>query len=81
MTFLEAAEEVLRSARRPLTTAEVTAIGLKRGWLQTNGKTPAATMSAALYAAPPESRIKRIFEPGPKRATRGSVRWYYEAKS
>jgi hypothetical protein len=81
MTLLEAAEQVLRHSRRPLTATEITAIALKRGLLHTKGRTPAASMRAALYAAPEGSPIERKFEPGRKRAARGSVRWFYQAKS
>lgn len=81
MTFLQAAETVLRNAKKHLTSAEITDIALRRGLLQTRGETPAATMSAALYAAPPESPIRREFEPGHKRAVRDSVRWTYEKRA
>jgi hypothetical protein len=75
-----AAETVLRSANKPLTADEITEIALRRGLLQTKGKTPAATMSAALYGAPPESPIRREFKPGRQRALRASVRWTYDKK-
>ena len=77
MTFLEAAEAVLRAAKRPLTTHEITDIALRRGLLRTSGKTPEATMSAALYGAPTDTPIRREFAPGKQRALRGSVRWVY----
>jgi hypothetical protein len=77
MTFLEAAETVLRTAQKPLTTAEITEIALRRGLISTGGKTPNASMSAALYGAPSKSSIRREFTPGPSRALRGSVRWTY----
>lgn len=81
VTFLEAAEEVLRSEDRPLSTAEITAIALRRGILQTRGKTPEATMSARLYSASPDSPIKRQYRPGAQRAVRGSVRWIYSPRA
>lgn len=77
MTFLEAAEVVLRTARKPLTVREITEIALRRGLLETHGKTPDATMSAALYGASPDGPIRREFVPGSRRAVRGSVRWYH----
>jgi hypothetical protein len=77
MTFLEAAEAVLRSARRPLTTREIVELALEKGLLNPRGKTPEATMSAALYGAPPGGAIQRDYEPGLARARRGSVRWRY----
>ena len=77
VTFLEAAEAVLRAAKRPLTTREITDIALQRGLLRTGGKTPEATMSAALYGALADAPIRREFAPGRRRAARGSVRWVY----
>jgi hypothetical protein len=81
MTFLQAAEAVLRSAKKPLTADEITTIAVRRGLIETKGKTPAATMSARLYSAPAESPIRREFKPGKTRAARGSVRWVYVGKS
>jgi hypothetical protein len=81
VTFLEAAEAVLRTARKPLTTAEVTEIALRRGLIETRGKTPTASMSRALYGVTSESPIRREFKPGPTRAARGSVRWTYAERS
>jgi len=77
VSFLGGAETVLRSAKKPLTAAEITEIALRRGLIETRGKTPAATMSAALYGAPSESPIQRVFTPGSTRAKNGSVRWAY----
>lgn len=81
MTFRQAAEAVLRSASEPLIAGEITDIALRRGLVQTYGKTPATTMSAALYGSPSESSIRRVFSPGSKRALRGSVRWIYDSKA
>jgi hypothetical protein len=81
MTFLAAAEAVLKSARRPLNTREITSLALKRGLIASKGKTPEATMSAALYTAVrdnPEGTIQRIYRPGPTRAARDSVRWVWK---
>lgn len=78
VTYLQAAETVLRTASKPLTAGEITEIALRRGLLHTKGKTPAASMSAALYGAPPESPIRREFEPGRQRARRASVPWTYD---
>jgi hypothetical protein len=77
VSFLQAAETVLRRAKKPLTTAEITEVALRRGLVQTKGQTPVATMSAALYGAPADSPIKREFTPGKQRAARDSVRWTY----
>jgi len=77
MTFLQAAEEVLRSTKRPLSAREITELALQRGLIQSVGKTPAATMRAALYKAPASGSIQREFRRGRARAARGSVRWFY----
>jgi hypothetical protein len=77
MSFLRAAETVLRTAGKSLTAAEITEIALRRGLVQTRGKTPTATMRAALYGAPPDSPIRREFKPGRQRAVPSSVRWTY----
>jgi hypothetical protein len=77
MTFLQAAEEVLRKSKRPLTAEQITEIALDNGLLRPRGKTPTATMTAALYTAPADARLLRTSEPGKNRARRGSVRWSY----
>jgi len=80
MTFLAAAEAVLKSARRPLTTREVTELALRRGLILPTGKTPNATTSATLYTAVkdnPQGTIQRDYRPGPSRAVRDSVRWVW----
>jgi hypothetical protein len=81
VTFLAAAEAVLKAAKRPLTTREVTEAALRRGLINPTGKTPEATMSASLYVAArqePEGAIQRHYEPGVTRAARDSVRWVYQ---
>jgi len=80
VTFLEAAIVILREADRPLTNHEITERALARGLIQTAGKTPEATMSAALYGASPDAGLRRDFRPGRRRAARGSVRWTYAAE-
>jgi hypothetical protein len=76
MTFLEAAIQVLRSSRRPLTTREVTERALEAGLIDTHGKTPNATMAAVLYRAlHTDGELIKIDGPGNGRAKRGSVRW------
>ena len=80
MTFLSAAEAVLQSSKRPLTVNQITAAALRRGLINTHGKTPEATMSAALYMAAkndPGGPIRREFLPGTIRAARDSVRWFW----
>ena len=77
MTFIEAAIAVLSQSSRPLTSHEVTAIALERRLVTTSGRTPEASMSAALYTdlTRPEPRVAKPSAPGPTRAARGSVRW------
>jgi hypothetical protein len=80
MTFLEAAEEVLRTSKRPLTAAEITERAIREGLVTTSGKTPEATMSAALYTAPADAPLKRTLHPALGRG-RGSARWSYMGRS
>ena len=78
MTYRDAALAILRSARRPMTTREITDAALKKGLITTDGKTPEATMSAVLYRYVRDVKgalIRREFTPGPTRAARESVRW------
>jgi hypothetical protein len=60
--------------------AEITEIALRRGLVETRGKTPVATMRAALYGAPSDAPIQRKSSPGRRRAKRGSVRWAYDKR-
>jgi hypothetical protein len=76
MTYYEAALSILRSARRPLSTQEITDLALQRELILSAGKTPNASMSAALYTRVGDnSEIVKIGDPGSGRAKRGSVRW------
>ncbi|MGB0094052.1 MAG: winged helix-turn-helix domain-containing protein [Solirubrobacteraceae bacterium] len=77
MTFLEAAEEVLRSVKRPMSAQEIAEIALRRGLIKSHGKTPEQTMSARLYGASADGPIQREYQRGRARAVRGSVRWVY----
>ncbi len=81
MTYVDAAIAVLKTARKPMTTAEITAAALSKGFIKPSGKTPAATMSAALYVRARGARtpIRREYRRGPTRAARDSVRWAYVA--
>jgi hypothetical protein len=81
MTFLEAAETILRAAGKPLTAREITDIALREGLIEPSGKTPELTMSARLYTAPASRCIRRQFSEGGVRARRGSVRWIYQEPS
>jgi hypothetical protein len=77
VTFLQAAEEVLRSSKRPMTAREITEVAVRRGLIKTGGRSPEDTMSARLYTAALSTPIRRQYEPGPTRARRASVRWVY----
>jgi hypothetical protein len=81
MTFAEAAHAVLKGSRSPLSAQEITDRALRRGLLVTQGRTPVATMTAALYRLPRDGTIRRSFEPGRAKAARNSVRWYYVRES
>jgi hypothetical protein len=61
-----------------MSTKEIVTEALAGGLLQPGGKTPEATMSAALYTHIRDvegSEIVRVHEEGISRARRGSVRW------
>jgi hypothetical protein len=76
LTYREAALEVLRSARRPLTAREITDRALERGLIVPHGRTPLATMQATLYrSVRDDARLVKLDTPGVTRAVRGSVRW------
>ena len=76
MTYYEAALQVLRSARHPLSTQEITDRAIARGLITPTGKTPHATMAAELYLrVRNDPELVKIDEPGPSRAKAGSVRW------
>jgi hypothetical protein len=77
MTYYEAALEVLRSVRRPLTAGEITDRAIERGLIAPAGKTPEATMSAELYrGVRKDPELVKIDEPrSDGRARHGSVRW------
>ena len=81
MTFAEAAENILRDEGRPMTAKEITEIALMRRPIGSGGKTPIATMNAALYGLPLGRPIEREFVAGARRAKRDSVRWSYVAKA
>jgi HJR/Mrr/RecB family endonuclease len=51
MTYLEAAQVVLKEAGQPLHYAEIAKRALEKGLIEPKGKTPEATMGAQLYMA------------------------------
>jgi HB1, ASXL, restriction endonuclease HTH domain len=77
MTYLDAAETVLKGARNSLTAREITNRAIELGLLRSVHRTPEATMSAALYMHLKRGGqlVRRVAEPGKKRAVRGTVRW------
>jgi hypothetical protein len=66
-TFKDAAYRILKAEGRPMSVAEITRIARDNGWLETGGRTPEATMGAALYVdvneKGPRSRFVRGAEP------------------
>jgi HB1, ASXL, restriction endonuclease HTH domain len=79
VTYLEAAVAVLKASRKAMTIGEITEAAIRKGLIHPRGRTPAATMSAALYRHldDPAAALRRDFQPGAARAVRGSVRWRY----
>jgi HB1, ASXL, restriction endonuclease HTH domain len=76
MTYYEAALQILRSARKPLTTHEITDRALQRGLIAPRGKTPVATMGSMLYLrVRNDPELVKLETPGKGRAQRYSVRW------
>lgn len=80
MSFVEAAEAVLRMCGRPMTAREITEEAVKHGLLESSGRTPHVTMNARLYTVSksPEAPIARLSEPGRRgtgTAAPGTVRW------
>ena len=83
MKFLDAALLVLASEGKPMAAGEVTDRAISAGLITTAGRTPEATLSAALYveAKRPGPRVRKVAAPGRIRAKRGSVRWALTAAS
>lgn len=48
LTFLQAAEVVLKESNRAMTAAEIVSVAIKSGYLSTKGATPSKTMNARL---------------------------------
>lgn len=49
MSFQDAALKVLQEEGKPLSAEEITQKALQKGLIETNGKTPSATMGANIY--------------------------------
>jgi hypothetical protein len=76
VTFWQATEYVLRKAHQPIPAGEILRRAMDAGFITTMGKTPLRTLTATLYLrSKADPRLERVFEPGPTRARRGTVRW------
>ena len=76
MTYYDAALRILRFVGHPLTAREITDRAIEAGLITPVGKTPYATMSAALYLrARSDPELIKMEDPGNGKAKRGSVRW------
>lgn len=76
MTYYEAALQVLKAAKRPMTIQEITDEAVGRGLITPRGKTPHATMSAELYMhVRNDPELVKLEDRTSTRAKRGSVRW------
>ena len=62
MNFLDAAFEVLRKSRQPLSYTQITAKALYDGLLDTKGQTPESTMGSRLYTdvKKPDTRFQHL---------------------
>jgi HB1, ASXL, restriction endonuclease HTH domain len=81
LTYFEAALTILSSAESPLTTRQITEHALRQGLITTRGRTPEATMSAALYRKlGTDDKLVKIDVRAQKRAGHGTVRWAITAK-
>ena len=82
MTYYEAAIEVLRAAKAPLTAQEITNRAIEKGLITPSGKTPVATMTAVLYLRlPNDPDLVKLEDRANRRAKPGSVRWTLLATS
>lgn len=76
MTYFEAAVQILKSSRKPLTTQEITKLAIEQGLIAPRGKTPDNTMSAVLYGRlGTDDQLVKTEERSGARAKRGTVRW------
>jgi hypothetical protein len=76
MTYYEAALQILRSARHPLTTQEITDLAITKGLVAPTGKTPHRSMARELYLrVRNDPQLVKLGDPVNVRAKPGSVRW------
>ena len=65
-----------------MTAQEILQRAVTNGLISSKGKTPLQTVRARLYdRCKRDPRLERIFDQGPTRAKRGSVRWRYNRPS
>jgi hypothetical protein len=77
MTYLEAAIIVLAASEHPLSSVEIIERIAEQNLIVFTGRTPAATLSAALYRnLGKHPTLRREAKEGPGRAAKGTVRWY-----
>ena len=76
MTYYEAALQVLKAARHPLTTQEILDRAVQRNFIVPRGKTPRASMSAALYVGRRTNpALVKVDDSIEERQKPRSVRW------
>ena len=76
MTYRQAAIDILKETKKPLTTQELLDRMISAELITPRGKTPLATLSSVLYTEnAQDSDIVRVFEDGGSRAAGGTVRW------
>lgn len=76
MTYFEAALQVLKSSREPLTAREITERAVERGLIVPRGKTPEATMRATLYVRlGSDAQLVKTETRDPSPSKPSAVRW------
>lgn len=61
LTFIEAAQKILKEIGKPLTADEITRIALERELIETRGRTPEASMASAFYVDIDRNQDKSVF--------------------
>jgi hypothetical protein len=79
VTYLAAAEAILKATKRPMTAVEITEEAIKQHLLPSTGKTPVATMRAAIYTARKDQLLASSIRPEYVRGPRSAVRWVWYA--
>ena len=74
MTFLDAADQVLKKSKTPMTARQITEEAVRLGMIDSQGKTPANTMGAKLRSNEKigNTRFIRVEEPGSRK---WNVKW------